>query len=155
MLKASKSSTYFGELATFPEGIAAISIPVFFFLVYFFEPGVKELPWTALRIAGAILAGIGYVLLLMARVQLGKSLSLHPEAKVLVKHGLYSRIRHPMYLFVDVIYFGVIVVLGAHWILVLLAALVIFQVHQARLEAKVLREKFGQEYLDYREQTWF
>jgi protein-S-isoprenylcysteine O-methyltransferase Ste14 len=133
----------------------AISIPVVFVLVYFFEPGVKELPWTTLRIAGAILAGIGYALLVTARVQLGKSFAVQPEAKGLVTHGLYSRIRNPMYVFVDVMFFGLILVLEWHWILVLLAMFVIFHVRQARLEAKLLREKFGQEYLDYRKQTWF
>lgn len=133
----------------------AIAIPVVVLLLYLFVPGVKEQPWTALRIAGAILAAIGYVLLLMARVQLGKSFSVRPEAKGLVTHGLYSRIRNPMYVFADVLFFGVILVLVLHWFLVILAVFAIFQVRQARREAKLLQEKFGQAYFDYCKQTWF
>ena len=133
----------------------AITIPVVFVLLYFLEPGVKELPWTALRIAGAILAGIAYVLLVTARVQLGKSFAVTPKAKGLVTYGLYSRIRNPMYIFVDLMFFGIILVLQWHWPLILLAMFVIFHVHQSRVEAKLLRNKFGQQYLDYRKQTWF
>jgi protein-S-isoprenylcysteine O-methyltransferase Ste14 len=133
----------------------AITIPIVFVLLYFLEPGVKELPWTTLRIAGAILAGIAYVLLVTARVQLGKSFSVTPKAKGLVTHGLYSRIRNPMYIFVDLMFFGIILVLQWRWPLILLAMFVIFHVHQSRVEAKLLRNKFGQQYLDYRRQTWF
>src|SRR5579872_5594221 len=97
----------------------AIAIPVIFVLLYMFEPGVRELPWTTLRIAGAILAVIGYVLLITARVQLGESFAVQPEAKGLVTHGLYSRIRNPMYIFVDLMFFGVILVLEWRWVLIL------------------------------------
>jgi protein-S-isoprenylcysteine O-methyltransferase Ste14 len=39
-------------------------------------------------------------------------------------------------------------------LLVILAVLATLQVRQARNEAKLLQEKFGQTYLDYRSQTW-
>jgi protein-S-isoprenylcysteine O-methyltransferase Ste14 len=86
--------------------IPAIVVPMVVFLLYLFVPGVKEQPWTALRIIGAILAVVGYVLLITARMQLGKSFSVIPQAKALITHGLYSRIRNPIYLFVDVMWFG-------------------------------------------------
>jgi protein-S-isoprenylcysteine O-methyltransferase Ste14 len=124
-------------------------------LLYFFVPGVKEQPWTASRIAGAFLAVFGYVLVITARVQLGTSFSVRPRAKELVKHGLYSRIRNPMYVFVDVMLFGLILDMHLYWLFVILAGLAIFQGLQARREAKLLQEKFGQVYLDYRNQTWF
>jgi protein-S-isoprenylcysteine O-methyltransferase Ste14 len=133
----------------------AIVIALVVLLLYLFVPGVKEQPWTALRIAGAILAVLGYVLINTARVQLGRSFSVRPEAKELVTHGLYSRIRNPMYVFVDFFLFGLILVLHAYWLFVILAGLAIFQVRQARREARLLQEKFGQGYLDYRNQTWF
>src|ERR1700689_3591014 len=91
-----------------------ITIPIVFVLLYFLEPGVRELAWTTLRIVGAILAGIAYVFLITARVQLGKSFAVTPKAKGLVTHGLYSRIRNPMYIFVDLMFFGIILILQCH-----------------------------------------
>jgi protein-S-isoprenylcysteine O-methyltransferase Ste14 len=135
--------------------IPIIVIPLIVFLLYFLVPGLKEQPWTALRIGGAILAVIAYTMVITARVQLGKSFSVRAEAKELVTHGLYARIRNPMYIFVDLMVFGLILALHLHWLLVIFAVFVVFQARQARREAKVLQEKFGQAYLDYRKQTWF
>jgi protein-S-isoprenylcysteine O-methyltransferase Ste14 len=133
----------------------AIAIALAVLLLYLFVPGVKEQAWTASRMAGAFLAVLGYVLVTTARVQLGTSFSIRPEAREIVTHGLYSRIRNPMYVFVDVMLFGLILVLHLYWLFVILAGLAILQGLQARREAKLLQEKFGQAYLDYRDQTWF
>jgi len=135
--------------------IPAIAIPAAVFLLYIFLPGLRENPWTALRITGAILAVTGYFLAILSRVQLGRSFSVRPAARALVTHGLYSRIRNPMYIFVDLMLFGLILALELHWLLVVLAAFPILQSLQAHRESKILEEKFGQAYLDYRKQTWF
>jgi protein-S-isoprenylcysteine O-methyltransferase Ste14 len=133
----------------------AVVIASVVLLLYLFVPGVKAEPWTASRIAGAFLAVFGYVLVITARVQLGTSFSVRPEARELVTHGLYSRIRNPMYVFLDVLLFGLVLVLRIYWLFLILAGLAISQGLQARREAKLLQEKFGQAYLDYRNQTWF
>jgi protein-S-isoprenylcysteine O-methyltransferase Ste14 len=75
---------------------------------YLFVPGLKERPWTALRIAGAVLAVVGYTMFVTARLQLGKSFAVTPQAKELVTLGLYSRIRNPIYVFVEVMIFGLV-----------------------------------------------
>src|SRR5277367_6601968 len=54
-------------------------------------------PWTALRIAGLIVMTIALILLTVSRIQLGNSFSLTPQAKKLVTHGIYSRIRNPTF----------------------------------------------------------
>ena len=135
--------------------IPAIVVPVVVLLLYLFVPGLKEQPWTVLRIAGAILAVIGYSTFVTARLQLGKSFAVTPQAKELITIGLYSRIRNPIYVFVDVMIFGLILALHFYWLFVLFPILVTMHVLRARREAKVLQEKFGQAYLDYRNQTWF
>ena len=135
--------------------IPAVVVPLIVLLLYVLVPGVRERPWTAVRIAGAILAVIAYGLVFAARIQLGKSFSVRPQARELVTHGLYSRFRNPMYVFLDIMLFGLILALHWHWLLLILPVLVVFQARQARREAKVLQGKFGQGYLDYREQTWF
>ena len=90
-----------------------------------------------------------------ARLQLGKSFAVTPQAKELVTFGLYSRIRNPIYLFVDVMIFGLILALHLYWLFVVYSLLVAVHVFRARKEAQVLQAKFGQAYLDYRRQTWF
>jgi protein-S-isoprenylcysteine O-methyltransferase Ste14 len=135
--------------------IPAIVVPVVVLLLYFFFPGVRERPWTALRIAGIVLAVTAYVLFITARLQLGKSFSVSPQAKELVTHGLYSRIRNPLYVFVGVMWLGLIAALHLFWLLVPFTLQLILQVVRVRREAIVLQNRFGQAYLDYRKQTWF
>ncbi len=135
--------------------IPAIVVPVVVLSLYLFVPGLKERPWTELRIVGAVLAVVGYSLFVTARLQLGKSFSVTPQAKELVTFGLYSKIRNPIYAFVDVMIFGTILALHLYWLFVLFPLLVAMHVFRARREGKVLQEKFGQAYLDYCNHTWF
>jgi protein-S-isoprenylcysteine O-methyltransferase Ste14 len=135
--------------------IPTIAIPVVVLLLYLFVPGVRQEPWTVLRIAGAVLAIAGYSLLMTARLQLGKSFAISPQAKELVTHGLYARIRNPIYVSVGIMWFGVILALRLYWLFLPLFALLVMQVFRVGKEAKVLEEKFGLAYLAYRKQTWF
>jgi protein-S-isoprenylcysteine O-methyltransferase Ste14 len=57
--------------------------------------------------AGVALATISFALVVLGRVQLGKSFAVTPNAKDLVTHGLYSRLQHPMYVFVDLTICGI------------------------------------------------
>ena len=135
--------------------IPAIVVPLVVLLLYLFVPGLKERPWTALRIAGAILAVVGYTTFVTARLQLGKSFAVTPQAKELVTLGLYSRIRNPIYVFVDVMILGLILALHLYLLFAFYPLLVAMHVFRAHQEAKVLQEKFGQAYLDYCNHTWF
>lgn len=135
--------------------LPAMLLLVVVFLLFLLVPGLKDQPWTVSRVTGATLAVIGYAFAVTARIQLGRSFSFRPEAKGLATHGLYSRIRNPMYTFLDVMVFGLILALRLYWLFVLLAVLMFFQVRQAHREANILHDKFGHAYLDYRKQTWF
>jgi len=135
--------------------LPAIAVPLIILLLYLFVPGVRERPWTAVRFAGVMIALIGYVLFVTARLQLGRSFSVSPQAKALVTHGLYARLRNPIYVFVGVMWFGLILALRLNWLFVPFLAMLVMQMIRAGREAKVLQERFGQAYLDYRERTWF
>jgi protein-S-isoprenylcysteine O-methyltransferase Ste14 len=135
--------------------VALTAIPLVVVLLFLFVPGLSRRPWTPLRIGGAILAAVGYGFLATARVQLGKSFSVMPRATALVTHGLYSRIRNPMYVFLDVTLLGLIFALQLPWLLLLLAVLITGQVLQSRREARLLEQRFGPAFLAYRKQTWF
>ena len=99
--------------------IHAIVVPLVVVLLYLLVPGVKELPWTMSRIAGAVLAVVGYPMFVTARLQLVKSFAVTPQAKELVSLGLYSRIRNPIYVFVDVMVFGLILAVHLYWLFAL------------------------------------
>src|SRR5215472_1905218 len=135
--------------------IPALLIPIVVLALYFFIPTVKTQSWDTWRVAGAAIALMAYVCVVTARILLGNSFSVQPEAKELVTHGLYARMRHPMYVFVDLMIVGVILALRLYWLLVAFVPLMFLQAIQARREAKVLSEKFGHTYLAYRQQTWF
>lgn len=51
----------------------SIAIPLIALLLYLFVSGLREQPWTALRVGGAVLAFITYGLVTTARIQLGDS----------------------------------------------------------------------------------
>jgi protein-S-isoprenylcysteine O-methyltransferase Ste14 len=97
-------------------------------LLYFFLPGVKEQPWTALRVGGATIALLGYVFVTIARIQLGHSFTVRPEARELVTYGFYARIRNPMYVFLDIMLLGITFAMRAYWLLIVLTILVVIQV---------------------------
>lgn len=113
--------------------------------------GTKE----SALLAGGILVLVGLPLLLLARQQLGRAFAFTPQAKGLVTHGLYARIPHPMYFFLDIALLGGVTMLRQVWLLLPWAALVALQVLQARREAAVLERTFGDAYRDYRKQTWW
>lgn len=114
-------------------------------------PGV----WNEQRIAGSILLFVGVGLLSLARFQLGRSFSITAQARKLVTHGLYSRIRNPVYIFGAVAMAGFFMIVQRAVLWFLFAFLVVLQIVRARKEAQVLEAKFGDEYRAYRAQTWF
>jgi protein-S-isoprenylcysteine O-methyltransferase Ste14 len=111
--------------------------------------------WDAVKICGAVVAGVSLVLLVVARLQLGGSFAVKAKATTLVTTGLYSRIRNPIYVFGALMLVGMSVVLGKWWLLLVLALLMPLQVVRARKEEAVLEAAFGEEYVRYKAGTWF
>ena len=80
---------------------------------------------------------------------------MRAKARALVTHGLYSRIRNPIYVFGALTVAGIFLFAGAPKLLWVLAALVPLQIYRARKEGRVLVAKFGDEYRAYKARTWF
>lgn len=112
-------------------------------------------PWDIQRYVGAAMAIVGVFFVLVARIQLGQSFSIRPEAHELVTNGLYSKIRNPIYVFGNLAVAGIFLVLQRPALWIILAALVIVQIIRARREAQVLEAAFGEAYREYRRKTWF
>jgi protein-S-isoprenylcysteine O-methyltransferase Ste14 len=111
--------------------------------------------WNLARYIGVLLAITGMVFLFAARFQLGKSFSVTAQARKLVRHGLYSRIRNPIYVFSSLMVLGVLLVVQRPLLFALFVALIVVQTLRAHKEAQVLEAKFGEEYREYRSKTWF
>lgn len=130
-------------------------------VIFIFMPGT--LPWTsmpvpaALRWTGALLCAAAVLLLLAVHRALGRNFS--PTLRLrkdhtLVTTGPYRLIRHPMYLAYLVLFAGASL-LAADWVIGatgmgIIASHVLFRVPR---EERILLERFGEEFLGYRERT--
>lgn len=132
-----------------------ITLVVVFAGLCWFVPHAAALPWTPWRIAGVAIALPAFVLVIVSRLQLGRAFSVTAKASVLITSGIYSRIRNPIYVFSTIMMLGVIIWTGRPRLLLFLAVVVPLQIFRSRREGAVLEEKFGDEYLAYKRQTWF
>ncbi|MBW4038004.1 MAG: isoprenylcysteine carboxylmethyltransferase family protein [Acidobacteria bacterium] len=112
-------------------------------------------PWSPVRIAALLIAGISFGLLVLARVQLGNAFSIQAKAETLVTTGVYARIRNPIYVFSTLLLAALVVFDRAPKLLPGLLVLIPLQAYRAHNEEKVLAQKFGPAYADYKRQTWF
>jgi protein-S-isoprenylcysteine O-methyltransferase Ste14 len=124
--------------------------------VVFLVLHLNLIAWTPVKMAGAGLAGVSIVMLVVARLQLGASFSVKAKARKLVTTGLYAKIRNPIYVFGALFLVGIAIVLE-NWVLlaILVAVLTPLQIIRARKEEAVLHQAFGEEYERYKAGTWF
>jgi protein-S-isoprenylcysteine O-methyltransferase Ste14 len=103
--------------------------------------------------AGALaLLVAGHFLCAVTLAQLGRSFSVMPEARTLVTAGLYSRIRHPLYMAEAVATLGVFLQYRSLGAALLVAAQFAVQLWRMHEEEKVLEAQFP-DYAGYRART--
>ena len=112
-------------------------------------------PWTPWRIVGLAILIPAFVLFVAARITLGRSFSVQARATALVTTGVYSKVRNPIYVFGALMIVGILIFVHQPWWLLVLVVLVPMQVWRVRKEERVLEEKFGDEYREYKRKTWF
>lgn len=111
--------------------------------------------WTPMQTAGLLLSLFGFVFWTVARFQLGASFAVTAQARKLISHGIYSKIRNPIYIFGSCIIAGIFLLIGRPKLLLIFVIVIPVQIWRARKEAAVLEAKFGDEYRSYRAATWF
>jgi len=134
-----------------PVLVSALTLCLMGLVVFGLDHGV----WRARHTMGFLVSFPASILWALARTQLGASFSRRAEARRLVTHGLYARIRNPMYLFSELATLGLIIFAGWWWLLLLFVVTIPMQVWRARNEARVLEATFGDEYRPYRKRRWF
>lgn len=107
------------------------------------------------HIIGIVVTLVAFALWITARVQLGNSFTIAPEAKHLVTTGFYSKLRHPVYYFSILALAGLSIFIWSPYVLLVLVALITLEMVRIREEEKVLTRAFGKEYEEYKKQTWF
>jgi protein-S-isoprenylcysteine O-methyltransferase Ste14 len=90
----------------------------------------------------------------IGRYNLGNTYSLLPKAEKIISRGLYSKIKHPLYLSQLLVLGGAILYIDDSRLWWLFIAISILQFYRSKKEEKVLLEKFGDDYKNYMESTW-
>jgi protein-S-isoprenylcysteine O-methyltransferase Ste14 len=106
------------------------------------------------NLAGLIMIIAGYIIHLgYAHKEFNKSkiqthrCSVGPEE--LVTSGIYSKIRHPGYLGLILIYFGLALIFGVVWMLIPAFVFSVLTYLTAVKEEEYLKKQFGSDYEDY------
>lgn len=132
-----------------------IDIVVYLIYLAFFGLAIVAGPHSTLSYLVLCLSLSCAVLWFIARWQLGDAFSMTPQASHLVTHGLYSKIRHPIYVFGTMAFLLIVLALQGWTALIIWAVVIWIQVVRARREERLLAEKLGAEYAAYRSRTWF
>jgi len=116
---------------------------------------VGKVVWTPWQLVGLEIFVPAFLLFVLARIELGRAFSLKAKASTLVTTGLYTRIRHPIYVFGGLMSVGILVFAHRPWWLLIWVPLIPLQVFRIRKEEQVLEATFGDAYRDYKRRTWF
>ncbi len=125
----------------------------FYFALLVFS--IWKRPYSTSLVVAVVVASFAFPLWIVARVQLGSAFSFRAKARRLVTTGLYSRIRHPVYVFGSVAGLASVLALQVWWILGLALLLEPITIMRAVQEERALQAAFGEEYSRYRKRTWF
>ena len=137
--------------------VSKLLIPIAYFIVVcaYFAYSATYVQIGIHHIVGAILTVSAFLLWIMSRIQLGNSFTLAPDAKKLVTSGIYSKLRHPVYYFSILAVLGIVIFSWSVYLLVPLALLIVIELIRIKQEEKILEQKFGRDYIEYKQSTWF
>lgn len=136
-------------------------VPSLFMLItgYFFFIRKEMLYGTEIEkgffLSGLVICFLGFIIWWWGKVTIGNAFHPLPRAKKVVSHGIYSKIRHPIYTGLSFVLVG-LSVLFSHWFITFLCGFTIaIQIVRARREEAILIEKFGEKYIEYKKKTIF
>jgi protein-S-isoprenylcysteine O-methyltransferase Ste14 len=98
---------------------------------------------------------LGFLVLIFGRVEIDGLWGPHiynytdPEYKRLVKTGIYSKLRHPIYLGQIILSLATCIIFQSLWMISFPLFVFLINSHRARFEDKHLFEIFGEQYKEY------
>lgn len=107
---------------------------------------------TSREAMSAIVLALGLAAMLWALGALGTNISVVPQARVVVSHGPYAKVRHPLYAAELLNVVGLCLGHAGPWPWVVLVALAAFQVVRARREEALLAAELPG-YAEYKTRT--
>jgi protein-S-isoprenylcysteine O-methyltransferase Ste14 len=119
---------------------------------------IGQLESSGMRWLGLVLMLLGLVLRFWSMRVLGKYYTRTlrvSDTQVIISQGPYRVIRHPGYLGTIFVWVGFALAIG-NWIATIILAILLFGVYGYRIhsEEAMLIDRFGNEYQEYRKQTW-
>jgi protein-S-isoprenylcysteine O-methyltransferase Ste14 len=111
-------------------------------------------PNITMAFAGIVLSITAIPFYIAAVINLGKNLTVLPEANTLNTKGIYSISRHPLYSCYIYWYFANILIYQSKAIIMTSIIQSIFQIIRAKNEEKILEKNFP-EYADYKKKVWW
>jgi protein-S-isoprenylcysteine O-methyltransferase Ste14 len=134
-----------------------LSLALLWFLPFADRRRILMLNENDWRYLGLLLCCGGVSARVLALKKLGKQFSayvtLQPNHQ-LVQDGIYSSIRHPLYLSLLLVPTGIALVFGSVLAIPIFLLAAIFVFDRIRKEEHLLAEHFGSEFEDYRRRTW-
>jgi len=136
--------------------MAAASILLLGFLPWADRNRILQIPRESVRSFGLLLCCAGGVIRILALRQLGPQFSayvtLQPDHQ-LIQTGIYSRIRHPLYLSLLLAGPGVTMVFASQLVWPILAMTIAFIANRIKVEETLLAKTFSDSFLVYRHRT--
>ena len=136
-----------------------LTLPIIYFIatlgLFYFIASNRGFLFDKVQIASIGLTVISFILWITSRIQLGSAFSLAPKTSYLVTTGVYSKVRHPVYVFSFLVFAGISLFLK-EWILLIPLLLVLcMQLFRISKEDTLLEQRFGEKFRKYRRTTWF
>lgn len=135
-------------------GWLLVAAQVLLIVVFVVLPKRRSLfaPPDLLDVLGVLLMIAGLAVLLIALLSLGSALTPTPvpqEGAALRTGGIYSVVRHPVYVGILLAALGFTLAVGSLWQVILLVAMAVFFYAKAFWEDRLLAERHGVAWFDY------
>jgi len=138
-----------GKYTTSYPKLIALAGTLFTLLILLTPRAAHAVQWDSLS---TVLILVGNVACVLVVSELGRSLSVMPEARKLVTGGLYGRIRHPLYLAEEIAVLGIFLQFRSWQGLLILAVHFYLQIRRMDFEEGILAKAFPA-YAEYKQRT--
>ena len=111
---------------------------------------VLEFKFSFLIIPGILLLLIGITLIYLSYIDIKQDFL---KAKKITSTGIYSRVRHPMYLGIILLFIGISLIIYSLLVSIYSLIGIILIIWQAFYEEKYLEKRFDKDFLNYKKQV--